>query len=1162
MSGGGTFERIARELGLFLEPLPDWVGNEADFRILLASVGLDVEDVADLATLRGSLVPMLSLIDGLEATLQTLAAALASDPVDVASVRDAAETLVGDVRDAIDAIPGLATAVESLASGDAAHRQAVAADLVPRLVELLLILHVERRAPTLHRALRFLGVFEYTPVDADPTVPLPAHDRRRVRFARLGELLDPGVPPMERLFGWGTPGFDPVALFARLSDVGTALGLAIVEEPGQLPALRLGHALMTPAGDGLDLVFELTPDPASIVFPSGLPVDLALSVETAFNRRPTLEFRPGRAIRVRQQADSASRDIAAGGLDLVATWPAASATAEPLVILGELGGSRLEAERIDVGVGVDFRLNEGSTEVHPAAFARVRGGRLVIELAGGDGFVQTLAGDAGLAFDVDFGIGYDPVRGVHVLDGTGLEMHLPMHLQLGPIRLDEFILGLSPIAEGVRVEASTTLGGDFGILAFSLERVGVNIDLLFGTADDTPLDVRASFRPPDGVGAVVDASGVSGGGYLYFDDERGEYAGVLELAFAGLSLQAIGLLSTRTPAGEDAFSFLAIVTARFKLPLGYGFTLNGVGGILGVDRATDVDALRAGLRNGALGSVLFPEDPVANAPQLLQNLGSFFPSTEGRHLFGPMLAIGWGAPVTILEIQLGVVLELPAPIRVLLLGRIVTNLPHEDASVVRLNLDLLGIIDTGRQEISIDASLHDSEIVGFPLFGDMAMRLGYGRNPTFAMSLGGFHPRFTPPANFPVLRRLTLSLSAGDNPRLRLDLYAALTSNTVQIGSSVELHAAALGFSLEGGLAFDALFQFNPFGFVVDFRAYLAIKRGSTHILSLSAAVSLSGVSPWRIEGRASFKVLFVRVRIPFSKSFGDAAPAMARERTDVAALLLEQLRDTRNWDAALPDGTVASPVSLRDAAGGENELAVHPLGAVTVLQKLVPLGILIERFGQAVPINGERFELERDVEIGAGNARQTLTAEIVSEHFAPAEFFDLDDDEKLERPSFETEAAGLRVGGGFTASNGVSRVVDHEEVLIDRRHRQRYPLRLAGVTLGIGRDETRSDLAANRREILSLERDAGRFFGGRLDVLDIARQVAEPAPAVTVLEPDHVVVDADTLRASGGLEAADGVTVSDMRARERLRQQGGPGRGRRVTERFEVDLATRIARA
>lgn len=127
-----------------------------------------------------------------------------------------------------------------------------------------------------------------------------------------------------------------------------------------------------------------------------------------------------------------------------------------------------------------------------------------------------------------------------------------------------------------------------------------------------------------------------------------------------------------------------------------------------------------------LDSILFPVDPVARADKVISDVESVFPVAPGRFVIGLMARLGWGSPQVVVA-DLGIVLELPAPVRIVLLGRLGVMLPNPDAAVVELHLDIVGILDLGRGELSIDATLHDSRIAVFDVYGDMALRVGWGR---------------------------------------------------------------------------------------------------------------------------------------------------------------------------------------------------------------------------------------------------------------------------------------------------------------------------------------------------------------------------------------------------------------------------------------------------
>ena len=109
----------------------------------------------------------------------------------------------------------------------------------------------------------------------------------------------------------------------------------------------------------------------------------------------------------------------------------------------------------------------------------------------------------------------------------------------------------------------------------------------------------------------------------------------------------------------------------------------------------------------------------------------------------------------------------------------------------------------------------------------MALRIGWGAQKIFVISVGGFHPAFHEvPSDLSGMKRMTIALLSGQNPRLTAQTYFAITSNTVQSGARVELYAAAGGFNIYGFLGYDLLVQFLPLHFVADIEAGLALREG------------------------------------------------------------------------------------------------------------------------------------------------------------------------------------------------------------------------------------------------------------------------------------------------------------------------------------------------
>ena len=140
-------------------------------------------------------------------------------------------------------------------------------------------------------------------------------------------------------------------------------------------------------------------------------------------------------------------------------------------------------------------------------------------------------------------------------------------------------------------------------------------------------------------------------------------------------------------------------------------------------------------------------------------------------------------------------------------------------------------------------------------------------SPNFALAVGGLHPAFNPPANFPKLGRIAINLSSGDNPRIRCEAYFALTANTVQFGARAELYASASGFSIQGGIGFDVLIQLDPFQFLAEFYAQLQLKRGSSNLFKVRVEGALAGPRPLHVKAKATFEILWWDVSIRVDKT-------------------------------------------------------------------------------------------------------------------------------------------------------------------------------------------------------------------------------------------------------------------------------------------------------
>ena len=191
-----------------------------------------------------------------------------------------------------------------------------------------------------------------------------------------------------------------------------------------------------------------------------------------------------------------------------------------------------------------------------------------------------------------------------------------------------------------------------------------------------------------------------------------------------------------------------------------------------------------------------------------------------------------------------------------------------------LHISFDGGIDFGKKLAFFDATLHDSRIASYPISGDLAFRYGWGDDAVFALALGGFNPQFQPPAAFPTLKRLAISIGSSV-AQIEAQAYLALTSNTLQFGARVELTAGTGGFNVHGWLGFDALCEKRPAVLRVrPDRRRRPAPRHQTCSPPCTWTGSCRGPTPWHITGQASLSLLFFDVSVHFDKTWGSTAAA------------------------------------------------------------------------------------------------------------------------------------------------------------------------------------------------------------------------------------------------------------------------------------------------
>ena len=1011
----GTLEILARHLALAFRPLSEAVSSPQRFRRLMFQLGWNATDLPPAWTSLGTAVD--------EALAK--AEALGPDP-SVAQIQE----LVDAVSRAYEAVQEINVAPSGV---DAA---AFLAEIGERLFELLLTQYLAAALPDAYNVLLALNVIELEHQAA--TADRPSFMRVKFKWGEIPKVVTEPAKLPERVYGWGTPDFDAALVLDHLTELFHALRfpvrLKVPEEELMLgylenapfPRARNEKSLIVPffyievAGEPLEAAFALRPLPASggklpgLVLEPQIPKEFPLTLRLADTM--TLRLVAGT-----NAASQAGILIRPGDVDVKypfepgTTPPSAGIgvgfdfkPAEPKILLGSRGATRLEFQ----AASIDLAARSVNGVFEAVVGGELSGMALVLAAGEGDSFLKSLLGEGQTRVEVPLGVEWSSRFGVRFKGSAAFEVAVHPHLSVGPVSIDEITVRVAVPPQNppdVAVELGATISGNIGPIDFFLQGVGLKANLTFSDGNLGPLDVGLGFKPPTGVGLAIRGGGFQGGGFLIHDPEKGEYAGGLELEFQDVvAVKAIGILQTKLPDGSRGYSLLIIITAEFQpIQLGFGFTLNGVGGLLGVHRTVALDALRAGVHDGTLDSVLFPRDIVANAPRILEDLKRVFPPLPQRFLVGPMGKLGWGTP-PLATLDLAIILEIPRP-SVAILGVLRVTLPVEDAAVLQLRVNFVGLVDFEKGQLSFDASLYDSRILGLTLTGDMAVRYFWGEDANLLLTVGGFHPAYTPPPmGLPALQRIALDLFTG-KPRIRAEVYFAITSNTIQFGGKLEVSAGASVFNIYGFMALDVLVQQSPFHFVAEFTARLAVRSGSHTLFSVRIDATLEGPTPWHAHGKGSFEIGFVftvTIHVHFDVTIGiglsDLLPVLR-----VLPLLVEALENAGNWRAILPSGSSLS-VSLRELPVEDGRLVLHPFGTLEISQKVAPLNMPLDRIGARRLENGRSFKVGA-VQVGAS----APPTEPAKEQFAPAQFLEMSDAEKLSRKSFERYDAGIRIGGG-----------------------------------------------------------------------------------------------------------------------------------------------------
>lgn len=966
------------------------------------------------------------------------------------------ETLVSSIKTSLENIP------------DFIENSNFEKEFPLRLFDYLIVTHIQNSHSAIFALLQLIGIIELSNQPARDDLFQLEFELRKFHWERLSKIFTNPLELAEEVYQWETS-FNSKLFLRHLEAFLRALmipgglyrqnnvirsRLLSQGDEFRMPLFRQGSWLDSYVEFGLSISITESRDsqkgialiPYAFNRQDNVAVDVAPGWELCFPSNVSLDEPFGILLYPSHNLSYASDLLNEDFLNDPARTPKVfnfnselkfqrKAQAGKINIIGSDKSTRLYLD----GVYITVFARHTDSELDFGLEVGIDDAALIIQSSDGDGFLQKSLPPEPIATHIGLSMGFTNQRGIYLGAQAGLEYRLPLHSSFGPIYLDNISFCLIANIKGLELQTTITAELKLGPLSAVVNNIGLSTAIYFtkpGSLGSSDLDY--GFKPPDGAGLAIDTSGIIGGGYLEFDTKNERYAGILALSFGEIALVAIGLIATKLPNGKPGFSMLINIGVIFDPPiqLQYGFTLSGVGGLIGINRTMDTQALQRGFKSRTVDSILMPDPKtlIANAGKIISDLRTVFPPQEDRFVIGPMVKIGWGVPKNIITADIGIFIEIPEPIRIALMGKVRASLPEPEKTIISLNIDILGVLDLERKILSFQARLYDSGILKFALYGDAAFLLSWGERPEFALALGGFHPKYpTPSPNyiFSDLKRLSLNISYDGILMLNCAAFMALTPNSLQFGAAVKLFAAAAGAVVTGNLSFDALILFSPFSFQVAINGAVQVKVHGHSLADIYLSLFLSGPQPWIIRGRARVNILFFSIPVDFSFIWGRLVPVI-QPAQDPLPLLQTALSQPASWGAALPKHFTMVEAFREEPADSKtppDTIIVHPAGILEVWQNIVPLGYTISKFGNSSVTGHNRFRI---VSIRI-NGKPLTKISKRKEYFTRGHYDFLKNHQKLSLPSFEKMVGGISFSSFQTQVNGksIAKQITYETLLV-----------------------------------------------------------------------------------------------------------------------------------
>jgi hypothetical protein len=462
---------------------------------------------------------------------------------------------------------------------------------------------------------------------------------------------------------------------------------------------------------------------------------------------------------------------------------------------------------------------------------------------------------------------------------------LAIQRHFGPLYVDQIGLDSEELPNGDVDRVKFLLDGGVAVAGLTVEVDDLSVSVPY----HAPLDFDAWRLDLAGLGVGYAGGGVTiAGGLRRRPPPPGsqaspDYAGMLVVRAAGYGLEAVGAYSELPIAGQPGKTYTSMfVFAALSATLGGppAFFVTGIGAGGGLNRRLVVPSDINALPSFPLVAAMNPDSTFAQDPMgALEAIGSAFPPQRGTF----WLAAGvrfttfvFIESIAVLSVEVGDSVELN------LLGLSRMSLPRRDLTLAQLELALRARFSSRDMVVSVQGQLTDNSWLlseSCRLTGGFAL-VNWLHTGQFVLTVGGYHPEFDRPSEFPLVPRVGFSWAVSRAVAIKGEAYFALTASCVMAGGRLEVSydTSSVWASLTAIL--NAIVSWDPFFYDVSV------------FVRVSAGVDISIWTP------------FGRAHVSFSTSIGAGVHVWGPDLRGEAELDLDVISVTVGFGA---DGDTTS---------------------------------------------------------------------------------------------------------------------------------------------------------------------------------------------------------------------------------------------------------------